>query len=269
MKESEINESNRHFREVWQLYARISPAGEAFDQDGLSFANANQPWSFMNVGLLNRRVAHEFDLERRATEAVRYFGASSNPWLLTASEDWFGTNALSVLSNVGLEYKLELIGMVAEYLKPPIRALPKVQLRRIHDDETRFALADLNADAYGVPRDWGRQALGADALWREPLFGRIAYVSGEPASGAFVVPMHKALYVAWVATSKAHQGIGLAESVIRTSLEDAKKETGIERTVLHATQNGFPVYIRMGYRSVVKFPLYGPKTSHGGQRVEA
>jgi hypothetical protein len=61
----------------------------------------------------------------------------------------------------------------------------------------------------------------------------------------------------WVATSKTHRGLGLAELVIRTSLEDAGKSTGIERTILHATDDGFPVYLRMGYRSVVKFPLYG------------
>jgi hypothetical protein len=259
MGESEIKESNYHFREVWQLYARISPAGEAFDQDGLSFANANQPWFFMNVGLLNKPIADEFNLEDRATEAVKYFGASRNPWLLTASEDWFGSNAPSVLSNFGLECKLDLIGMLAESLNPPTRALPNVDLRRINDEDTRIALADLNADAYGVPRDWGRRALGSAALWHCPLFGTVAYVGSEPASGAFAVPIDKALYVAWVATSKGRRGLGLAELVIRTCLEDARKATGLERTVLHATKYGFPVYQRMGYRSVVRFPLYALK----------
>jgi GNAT superfamily N-acetyltransferase len=257
MREFEIRESNYHFREVWQLYARISPAGAAFDQDGLSFANANQPWCFVNVGLFNKPVVDESDLRNRASEAVRYFRASNNPWLLTASEDWLGTHAPSVLSKIGLEHKLDLIGMVAERLSPPTRVLPKVELRRINDEPTRMALADLNADAYGVPRDWGRRAIGSPALWRAPLFGTIAYVGGDPASGAFVVPIDNALYVAWVATSKAHRGLRLAESVIRASLEEARKATGIERTVLHATHYGFPVYLRMGYRSVVKFPLYG------------
>ena len=39
----EIEESNRHFREAWKLYARVSPQGEAFDRDGWSVANACQP----------------------------------------------------------------------------------------------------------------------------------------------------------------------------------------------------------------------------------
>jgi hypothetical protein len=56
------------------------------------------------------------------------------------------------------------MGMVAERLSPPIRPLPNVRLRRIDDEETRLALADLPADAYEVPREWGRQAIGGAAL---------------------------------------------------------------------------------------------------------
>jgi len=103
-------------------------------------------------------------------------------------------------------------------------------------------------------------------LWEAPLFGSIAYVGGEPASGAFAFTIDEALYVAWVATSKTHRRLGLAELVIRASLEDARKATGIERTVLHATEDGFPVYLRMGYRSVVRFPLYGTSERMTGEK---
>jgi hypothetical protein len=51
--------------------------------------------------------------------------------------------------------------------------------------------------------------------------------------------------------------MGFAELVIRASLEGARKATGLERAILHATSEGQPVYTRMGYRSVVKFPFYG------------
>ena len=120
-----------------------------------------------------------------------------------------------------------------------------------------MALADVNADAYGVPMEWTRQVVGSAVLWESRLFGTLAYVGGEPRSGAFAVPIDKALYVAWVATVQPYRRLGLAELVIRASLEDAGKTTGIERTILHATEEGISVYRRMGYRSVVKFPLYG------------
>jgi hypothetical protein len=106
----EIEESNRHLREAWQLYARVSPHGEAFDRDGWSVANACQPWFFMNVGVLRGPVVDARDLQRRAQQTTTYFAARSNPWVLTASENWFGENATSVLADIGLAYKLDLMG---------------------------------------------------------------------------------------------------------------------------------------------------------------
>ena len=256
MKQCEIEESNRHSREFWKFFARVSPGGEVFDRNGLTISNAKQPWFFMNVGMLNRPINDQCDLQHRAQEALEHFADGKNPWVLTASEDWFGPNPEAILSTLGLVRKLDLTGMLAERLTPPTRPLPEAQLRRIDNEPTRFALADLNADAYCVPRDWGRQAIGSAELWRGPLFGRIAYVGDEPVSGAFALPIDKALYVGWVATLKAYRRLGFAELVIRASLEDAGKATGLERTILHATNDGHPVYTRMGYRSVARFPFY-------------
>ena len=252
----EIEESNRHFREAWKLYARVSPRGEAFDRD-----NACQPWFLHECGRASQPVVDARDLLRRVRQATTYFAARSNPWVLTASEDWFGENATSVLADVGLAYKLDLMGMATERVCPPTRPLPDVQLRRIDDEENRFALADLNADSYGVPKEWGRQALGGAALWESAIFGAIAYVRDEPASGAFALLVDDALYIGWVATAKTHRGRGFAELVIRRCLEDARDATGLERTVLHATGDGQPVYQRMGYRCVVRFPFYAPSHS--------
>jgi GNAT superfamily N-acetyltransferase len=254
----EIAESNRHLLEAWKLYARVSPQGEVFDKDGLSVADAGQPWFFMNVGALSTPVLDGRDLQRRARQAAHYFGRRGNPWILTASENWFGADANKLLDGAGLVHKLDMMGMAAERLLPPVRPLPDVRLRQIGDEETRFALADLNAASYGVPPEWGRLAIGDPALWQSAIYGTIAYVGDEPASGTFALPIDDALYIAWVATAKAHRGSGLAEMVIRKSLADAKEATGLERTVLHATTDGRPVYQRMGYHDVVKFPCYGP-----------
>jgi len=104
----------------------------------------------------------------------------------------------------------------------------------------------------------GGQALGGAALRERAIFGRIAYVRGEPASDALALPIDNALYIGWVATAKTHRREGLAELVIRTCPEDARNATGLERTVLHATGDGQRVYRRIGYRCVVKFPFYAP-----------
>src|SRR5215831_13748605 len=84
----EIAESNRLLQEVWKLYARFSPEGEAIDRVTLTFANAKQPWSLMNLCALRTPVTDQADLARRAQEALEYFSVQANPWVLTGSEDW-------------------------------------------------------------------------------------------------------------------------------------------------------------------------------------
>jgi hypothetical protein len=166
----------------------------------------------MNLCVLNRPASYDSDLESRARGAIDYFSSSKNSWLLAASEDWFGGNAKNVMSTVGLEFKLDLTGMIAGPLSPPVRPFPPARLRRIDDEETRVALGDLNLEAYGVPREWGRSALGA-GLWESPVFGTVAYVGEQPASGAIAIPVDRALYVGWVATGKPFRGFALAELV--------------------------------------------------------
>jgi len=155
----EIIESNRHLREAWKLYAQVSRQVEVLDTGCLSFANANQPWFFMNVAALNEPVADGSDLQRRARKALTYFAVRGNPWVLTASEDWLGADATSLLSHVGLAHKLDLMGMATARVSPASRPFPDVQLRQIDDEETRFARADLNAGSYGVPNEWGGRRL--------------------------------------------------------------------------------------------------------------
>ena len=71
------------------------------------------------------------------------------------------------------------------------------------------------------------------------MFGTLAYVGGEPALGAFAVPIDKALYVAWVATSKTQRRLGLGQLVIRASLEDVRKATALNEQSCMPHKTGF------------------------------
>ena len=149
--------------------------------------------------------------------------------------------------------------MVAAQLAAPARPLPEVETRRIDDESGRLALADLNAAVYAISSAWVRGAVAGASLWQAPLYGYVAYVDGVPVSTAFAVPLHGVLYVGFVATALAHRRRGLAELVMRRSVEDATRATGITRTALHASAAGYPVYLRMGYRPVDEFSVYVPR----------
>jgi ribosomal protein S18 acetylase RimI-like enzyme len=59
-----------------------------------------------------------------------------------------------------------------------------------------------------------------------------------------------------VATLPESQRLGYGEAVMRYAIEHARREHGIERSILQSTPAGFRLYERMGYRTVTKVAVY-------------
>jgi GNAT superfamily N-acetyltransferase len=205
------------------------------------------------------RVVPGAPLATRARAAIAYFDREHRPWFLAGSQQWLGEGALDTLARLGLTQALTVVGMVADEFAPPVRPLPEMDTRRIDDTPGRLALADLNAAVYHVAAEWVRGAVAGEVLWHTPLYGYVAYADGTPVSTALAIPLHGVLYVGFVATALAYRRRGLAELVMRRSLEAARQATGLTGTALHATADGYPVYLRMGYRPVKTFALFVPR----------
>lgn len=60
------------------------------------------------------------------------------------------------------------------------------------------------------------------------------------------------LFLFLVATMPEARRKGYGEAVVRHAVQTAHKATGISRTVLHATEAGYPLYLRLGYHPTVK-----------------
>ena len=253
-----LSESHWQFIAAWSRYARCSRAGEVINLGDLCVANSRHPWALLNAAVLTAPVSSQAELAARVGGAVAYFQSENQPWFLAAGETWLGDGAQETLSNLGLGKTGSLVGMVTEQVAPPARPLPDVETRRIDDEAGRRGLSDLNAVAYNVSHDWVRELAMSESLWNGPLYGYNAYVDDQPVATAIVLPQNSVLYVGWVATAAAYRRCGLADLVMRRSLEHATRETGITRTALHATADGYSAYLKMGYRPVEKFALYGP-----------
>jgi GNAT superfamily N-acetyltransferase len=61
------------------------------------------------------------------------------------------------------------------------------------------------------------------------------------------------IFLFLVATAPDARRKGYGEAVTRHALQTAREATGIRRTVLHATEPGYPIYLRLGYHPTVKF----------------
>jgi GNAT superfamily N-acetyltransferase len=58
------------------------------------------------------------------------------------------------------------------------------------------------------------------------------------------------LFLFLVATMPEARRKRYGEAVVRYALQTAYQATGISRTVLHATEAGYPLYLRLGYHPV-------------------
>jgi GNAT superfamily N-acetyltransferase len=255
-----LHEVNSQFVEVWRMLARRAGGSEVLDCPGIVIAWSNRLWPILNAIIFSTPVHNTDDLKIRIKSAMDYADRRDRSWTLVICQEWMSKEVRRCASQIFPDYPLRksfsLKGMMANQWLPPRRLLPDITLRRVNDRETRCAVADLNAISYGLPQEWGREALDHEEMWHEGIIGYVGYVNHEPVTCACAYLIDKCLYVALVATHPGHRKRGYAEAVIRYTLNEAATVFDYTHSVLHATVDGYPLYAAMGYRAVGTFTAY-------------
>jgi GNAT superfamily N-acetyltransferase len=131
-----------------------------------------------------------------------------------------------------------------------------LRYERVTTEEHLRAYADINSLSYGFPLEAGRAGLAGSALWKGKMHSYLGYENDIPVSAAATVINDGCLFLALVATTPAAQRKGYGEATVRKALFEGARATHLTRTVLHATDAGFPVYQRIGYRKVSTIQAY-------------
>jgi hypothetical protein len=115
------------------------------------------------------------------------------------------------------------------------------------------------AEAYqdlGLPKEASESYFAqAQRVISPYLVLAVVYVKGEPASTAMAILSHGIAGIYWVGTIKKVRGIGLAEYCTR-EVSNAAFELGARKVVLQASKFGEPVYLKMGYREITRYPWF-------------
>jgi ribosomal protein S18 acetylase RimI-like enzyme len=260
---TEIDESNAQFYGVWKKLGGKFASNEALEWPGVTISWPGAKWPILNVVGLSCPVADLSELEAKVQRAVGYIETKPVPGMVVACTEWLppdpeGKNA-AIFSQHGLALAFTLRGMVADHLLPPRRTPPELEFRRVASPETRRAIADLNAIGYNAPPEFGREVSDLAGFW-DDAFAYVGYRNGQAVTAAATYLEDDRLYVAWVATLPEARRNGHAEAALRHSLETAARISGLSRTVLHATELGYPVYQAMGYRQVATFHVCFPRS---------
>ncbi len=224
---------------AWRIYVRDLAGREIAEQPGLSICWGDSALAFYNAIFLAPGAAspgaREFMVSRR-----------------TEGYLWICDSELSG----EFEPVFALTGMAADHVLPAVCTLPAADIRRVGDENTARAIADLNSHAYGTDVGPGRDAFANPGPWDENVWGYVAFAGDRPVASAAVFAMDGCLYLALVATEPEVQGRGYGEAVVRHALREASAAAGLNHMALHATADGWPIYRRMGFHDTAKLTAH-------------
>lgn len=248
-----------NLRDSFRVLAAHRPAGELREMDGVSIASAGVTFQMFNAAFLSAPVSSEVQMDLRVAQAAVYFAARNQRWAYWVCQDWLEDRPRRRLKQLFRKHQLhqavELPGMLADQLLPPVRELPGMEILRVADDPVQEAFCTIGSLCFNVPLAWFREVFEGPTVWRD-FAAYVGYVNGEPVATAATVIGGGAVGVYNVATVPGHQRRGYGETVMRYALQQARLEHGLSRTILQSTPDGFQLYQRMGYRTVTSVVVF-------------
>ena len=146
-------------------------------------------------------------------------------------------------------------------LTSPLAIEPLARGLRVEDvsSDNADAFVDVMAAAYvtlALPDKITRKLLSHPARWLSPpVQARVLFENDEPVAGGMLYFSHGIAGVYWVATIPAARGRGHAAALMR-SLSNHALELGARAVTLQASQLGEPVYRKLGYREITRYPMF-------------
>ena len=235
---------------AWRVMCAGAPRFLAEDSNDVQYIFSRLPISFFNIALLTGSGLSAEALSARGREACTWAADKAVPWLFLVTHERLqpGVDAAAVLDACGLTTVMPMTGMLAQTVAAA-PAIPDLLLTEPQDDESCAAIVDVNAIAYGMDLEAGKEAIGSRTFWKDK-FPVLGVSGGKPVSSAAVLMVDGQRYVAFVATDPAQQRRGFADATMRQALANAAKVHGEIPTILHATDAGRPIYERMGYATI-------------------
>ena len=183
--------------------------------------------------------------------------------LIYICQDYLSGSAKESLSTVlereKLELALPITGMAGDILPLQKSLHSSLQIKRITDQAGLLDYADVNCEAYGFPLEWGRSGLSGSTLWTEKAYSFLGYENDRAVSAASAIVNDGCLYLALVATRPNQTGCP-KETICGGGCSScpaaAHEATGLKRTILHATDAGYPVYQRVAYHRTANLRAY-------------
>ena len=244
-------------------YSRVSERGDTADLSGVTANSCGVDLAVFNAALLTAPATYA-QLEKAVTACASHYRGRRLGWSFWLCDDLLDPQSRAASRNVFSDRGLTLVarppGMYMEKINPATRHRTGIDCRPISDERTRLDFSHISSVVFALPFVSAQRIYGGSAVWQPPMKGWVGYVNNKPVSVVTTVIAADAVGVYSLGTLPQHQGCGYGEALLRQALEEARKETGITRSILQTTDDGFNLYLRLGYRVVTSFSVYTKET---------
>lgn len=262
---NEVTANAQNLLQAMRFFGSPRKTGEIRDLPGVSLVNCGLNYAAFNAALLSEPLGPDSNTFRQRIQmAADYFRSRNLRWTYWLCDDYLDTgdgfsrrnDARTLFSNFGMSPLTEPVGMFADRLSPPKHRMPELEIRRVEDEPTRRAFAHVTSVAFEIPLKICLDVYGSGDAWSGDFHGFVGYAGQLPVTTAATVVAANVVGVYSVGTLPRYRKRGYAESIMRQALAIQKEHTGLEASILQATQSGLRLYQKMGYRKVTKFSVY-------------
>lgn len=244
-----------------QFFGRARKDGNIHSHPGVCVVSCGLNYAAFNAAVLSEPVGSDArELVHRIEIPSSYFHPKSLRWTYWLCDDFLDRpvrrDVRTIFNRCGLRPLTEAPGMHADRLAAPERVLPEVDVRPVADQATRTAFAWITSVAFDIPHAICAAIYDSERSWSGDFLGYVGYVHGQPVTTTAIVIASDVVGVYSVGTLPHYRGLGYAEAIMRKVLEDTRKTSGLERTILQSTAAGLRLYERMGYRKITNFNVY-------------
>jgi GNAT superfamily N-acetyltransferase len=248
----------QNLRTAMRSYSLIGDGSEAREYPGLVVASSGLDVPVFNSAMLTQPTD---SIDSLVAIADVHFQARRLGWTFWLCEDMLAEKgragaARSAFRSKGMLRIADPPGMFAEQIQPPVREPAPMAFVRVSDEKTRLEFAHIASVVFTLPFETSKRIYGAPGMWSAPTCGWIGYFEGKPVSVVTTVIAADVVGVYSLGTLPQHQRCGFGETLLRHALEDARRTSGLERSVLQAAPQGLRLYLRMGYRMVTRFSIF-------------
>ena len=249
-----------NLRETLKFFSLANDNGVVAENEHIVAISSGINYGVFNTVLLKHRIDSEELLEHCITLAHKFFAVRGERWSFWGCHDLLGPPLLRRLKKLMEGRRMRLLseppGMLAPCLLPAKRMLPRLEVRPVLAPPERLHFAGILSVAFDLPYSVCVDMYSLERSWSGGYRGWVGYVDGLPVVSTACVVAAGVIGVYSVGTLPAWRRRGYAEQLIRTVLNQLALETGIERSILQATSEGFRVYQKMGYRRVTQFSIF-------------